>query len=61
MKLKSLIADLQKMEQVYGGDIECFSAALFEDCYARYVNNVPNKYPDEFNMPDKFLIIGDSN
>jgi len=59
MTLHEYIAYLQEQEKLHGPNIQVFSSHIMEDVLLRVDSG--KDYDDSWNMPDKFLILGDSN
>jgi hypothetical protein len=58
MKLTTLIEKLQKIQAEHG-NIEVFDANNFSECFLDVVEPDEDEYPSDWNMPAKFLRIGD--
>lgn len=58
MKLSSLIAKLQNIEAKHG-DLEVFDANFFSECRLSVEEPEEDEFPADWNMPAKFLRIGD--
>jgi len=59
MTLHEYIAYLQEQEKLHGPACEVFSSHIMEDVRIRVGSR--EDYDVSWNMPDKFLILGDSN
>ena len=59
MNITQVISDLQRIKDEHG-EIEVFDVNFFSSCYINVMHAKPGDYPTEWDMPEKFVMIGEA-